>query len=54
MKESTLIGYPWMIIVGRQLKAEGKVEIQERKTGRKVLLPKAELSAYLKESSKTL
>jgi prolyl-tRNA synthetase len=38
MKEAALIGYPYVIILGKSYKNEGTIEVEERRTGKKSYL----------------
>ncbi len=49
MKEAQLLGFPWMVVVGRSMKNEGKVEIENRKTKQKVFLSKNQVLPFLLE-----
>ncbi|KAG0003032.1 hypothetical protein BGZ80_003618 [Entomortierella chlamydospora] len=49
MKDAELIGYPWMVIIGKGFLRTGKVEVQSRKTGEKWSLEWPEIHAFFKE-----
>jgi prolyl-tRNA synthetase len=44
LKDADLIGYPVMVILGKQLKTKGLVEVHCRKTGEQESVPMAELT----------
>ncbi|KAF9390766.1 hypothetical protein CPB97_008455 [Podila verticillata] len=46
MKDAELIGYPWMVVVGKGYLRTGKVEVQHRKTGEKWALEWPELDGF--------
>ncbi len=49
MKEAQLLGFPWMVVVGKAMKNEGKVEIENRKTKQQVFLGKNDVLPFLLE-----
>ena len=49
MKDAELIGYPWMIVVGKGFLRTGKVEVQQRKTGQKWSLEWPQLAPFFEE-----
>lgn len=49
MKDAELIGYPWMIVVGKGFLRTGKVEVQQRKTGEKWSLEWPELAPFFEK-----
>jgi prolyl-tRNA synthetase len=46
-KDADLLGMPYQVIVGEKNLAAGKIEIKERKTGTRTLVPKADLVATI-------
>ncbi|KAF9428956.1 hypothetical protein BGZ94_000351 [Podila epigama] len=48
MKDAELIGYPWMMIVGKGFLRTGKVEIQKRQTGEKWVLDWPEVDEFFR------
>lgn len=54
MREAQLLGYPWMVILGRRWLSEQLVEIEERKGGKKIFLKRSELASYFAEATERL
>lgn len=54
MKEAQLLGFPWMLILGRRWLAEGLVEVEERRGGKKAFVKRAELADYFAEAAQRL
>ncbi|HTR99498.1 MAG TPA: proline--tRNA ligase [Bacteroidota bacterium] len=48
-KDADLLGIPCQVIVGERNLAAGQIEIKERETGRRTLVPRAALTANVKE-----
>jgi prolyl-tRNA synthetase len=46
MRDATLVGIPWVIVVGRDMQASGRVEVQHRATGVSQLMTIAEAVAF--------
>jgi prolyl-tRNA synthetase len=42
-KDADLLGMPFQVIVGEKNLANGNIEIKERKTGKRTIVPRAEL-----------
>ncbi|KAG0057861.1 hypothetical protein BGZ83_000048 [Gryganskiella cystojenkinii] len=53
MKDAELIGYPWMIVVGKGFLRTGKVEVQQRKTGEKWTLEWPQIEPFFSERALT-
>lgn len=53
MKDAELIGYPWMIVVGKGFLRTGNVEVQQRKTGQKWSLEWPQLAPFFEERRTT-
>lgn len=51
LKEASLIGFPYRIIVGKTMLTEGKVEVEKRLNGEKVFLTLEELPQYFNSMS---
>ncbi|KAF9910764.1 hypothetical protein BX616_010778 [Lobosporangium transversale] len=49
MKDAELIGYPWMIIIGKGFLRTGNVEVQHRKTGEKWSLERPKILSFFEE-----
>ncbi|KAK3848358.1 MAG: prolyl-tRNA synthetase [Linnemannia gamsii] len=49
MKDAELIGYPWMVVVGKGFLRTGNIEVQHRKTGEKWSLEWPKLEAFFQE-----
>ncbi|KAG0246652.1 hypothetical protein B0O80DRAFT_421361 [Mortierella sp. GBAus27b] len=49
MKDAELIGYPWMVVIGKGYLRTGKVEVQHRKTGEKWALEWPEIPSFFQE-----
>lgn len=49
MKDAELIGYPWMVVVGKGFLRTGKVEVQHRKTGEKWTLAWDDIQPFFQE-----
>eukprot|EP00160_Parvularia_atlantis_P004367 Unigene13699_Nuclearia_a/m.41422 Unigene13699_Nuclearia_a/g.41422 ORF Unigene13699_Nuclearia_a/g.41422 Unigene13699_Nuclearia_a/m.41422 type:complete len:121 (-) Unigene13699_Nuclearia_a:90-452(-) len=49
-REATLTGFPFIIIVGRNFAADGKYELQERRTGVKLLLTLDETVTHIRSA----
>ncbi|KAG0343944.1 prolyl-tRNA synthetase [Podila humilis] len=52
MKDAELIGYPWMVVVGKGYLRTGKVEVQRRMGGEKYSLAWEELEAFFAKAQK--
>ncbi len=46
MKDASLVGFPWIIVVGRDMQSSGKVEVQHRRSGVSQLMTVAEVLAF--------
>ncbi|KAF9355736.1 hypothetical protein BGX26_006212 [Mortierella sp. AD094] len=49
MKDAELIGYPWMVVIGKGFLRTGKVEVQSRKTGEKWSLEWPKIQTFFQE-----
>ena len=49
MKDAELIGYPWMVVVGKGFLRTGSIEVQQRKTGEKWTLEWPKISEFFEE-----
>ncbi|KAF9180714.1 hypothetical protein BGZ51_004435 [Haplosporangium sp. Z 767] len=49
MKDAELIGYPWMVVVGKGFLRTGLVEVQQRETGEKWSLEWSEIHSFFQE-----
>ncbi|KAG0198494.1 hypothetical protein BGX28_008048 [Mortierella sp. GBA30] len=49
MKDAELIGYPWMVVVGKGFLRTGMVEVQHRKTGEKWSLAWPDIHPFFQE-----
>ncbi|KAF9097030.1 hypothetical protein BGX23_009948 [Mortierella sp. AD031] len=49
MKDAELIGYPWMVVVGKGFLRTGNVEVQHRKTGDKWSLEWPKIESFFQE-----
>lgn len=49
MKDAELIGYPWMVVVGKGFLRTGNIEVQHRKTGEKWSLEWPKLEGFFQE-----
>ncbi|KAF9963029.1 hypothetical protein BGZ65_006400 [Modicella reniformis] len=49
MKDAELIGYPWMVIIGKGYLRTGNMEVQHRKTGEKWLLESPKMHSFFQE-----
>jgi len=47
IKDAQLLGFPWMVLVGKAMKREGYVEIENRRTKQKTFLPPHAVAAFL-------
>jgi prolyl-tRNA synthetase len=54
LKDADLIGYPVIVVVGRDWKKDRKVEVQCRRLGLKELVPVGGLKAYIEEKLQQL
>jgi prolyl-tRNA synthetase len=52
MKEAQLLGFPFMVIIGKQWAQNEKLEIEERETQRKHILSLTEFVHFIKEAIK--
>ncbi|CAG8545404.1 14893_t:CDS:2 [Funneliformis mosseae] len=50
IKDSELVGYPWMMILGRRFLDSGRVEVHERKTRQRIDLKFDEIGNFLLKS----
>lgn len=48
LREAEMVGYPWLLIIGRQFEKSGKYEIENRRTRQKYILAKEELQDFFK------
>ncbi|KAK3813186.1 MAG: hypothetical protein J3Q66DRAFT_442415 [Benniella sp.] len=49
MKDAELIGYPWMVVIGKGYLRTGNVEVQHRKTGEKWMLEWPKIQTFFQE-----
>ncbi|KAI1299169.1 hypothetical protein EDD11_006489 [Mortierella claussenii] len=49
MKDAELIGYPWMVVIGKGFLKTGNVEVQHRKTGEKWSLEWPRITTFFEE-----
>ncbi|KAG0297327.1 hypothetical protein BGZ96_006891 [Linnemannia gamsii] len=49
MKDAELIGYPWMVVVGKGFLRTGNIEVQHRKTGEKWSLEWPKIEGFFQE-----
>ncbi|KAF9931150.1 hypothetical protein FBU30_010686 [Linnemannia zychae] len=49
MKDAELIGYPWMVVVGKGFLRTGNIEVQHRKTGEKWSLEWPKIEEFFQE-----
>ncbi|KAF9117002.1 hypothetical protein BGX27_007056 [Mortierella sp. AM989] len=49
MKDAELIGYPWMVVIGKGFLRTGNVEVQSRKTGEKWSLEWPKIQSFFQE-----
>jgi len=49
MNDAGLLGYPYMVVVGKATREHQKVEIEVRKTGQKMVLSRDEMVQFFKD-----